>query len=460
MVAAALLSLVLLTWAGTLIRNRSGLLQRLFIPGSLVAGLVGLLLGPEVAGRLVAGDGAWPTWMIEVWVELPGLLISAVFAALFLGKRIPTPREIWQLAGPQVAFGQTMAWGQYVVGLVLALLVLGPVFGMPAVSGTLIEIGFEGGHGTSAGMADAFAAVGFSEGTDLALGLATIGVLAAVLVGVAFVNWAHRSGRAETRPVRGDGINDASTEADARASSKADAAPHGDTEDAPLHLLYALAAICVSILAGWLLLAGLQLLEAALWIEHVTVAAYMPLFPFAMIGGIAVQVALMRAGKADAVDLSMVVAVRGLSLDLLIAAAVATLSLTAIAADLVPFLLLAIAGIAWSLIALVFLAPRMLPDWWVERAAADIGQSLGMTATGLMLLRVADPEDQSPALSAFGYKQLLFEPIVGGGLFTAASVPLVAAVGGWPVLALVTVMAAGWLVLGLRLFGTRRTIVA
>lgn len=75
-----------------------------------------------------------------------------------------------------------------------------------------------------------------------------------------------------------------------------------------------------------------------------------------------------------------------------------------------------------------------------------------MVAPGLMLLRVADPGDSTPAATAFGYKQLLFEPVLGGGLFTAASVTLVATVGGWPVLAGVTLLAVGWAVLGIRLF--------
>ncbi|MFC3526066.1 hypothetical protein ACFOLK_16090 [Marinococcus halophilus] len=41
-----------------------------------------------------------------------------------------------------------------------------------------------------------------------------------------------------------------------------------------------------------------------------------------------------------------------------------------------------------------------------------------MAATGLLLMRVADPENKSPAFTAFGYKQILFEPMVGGGLVT------------------------------------------
>ena len=67
-----------------------------------------------------------------------------------------------------------------------------------------------------------------------------------------------------------------------------------------------------------------------------------------------------------------------------------------------------------------------------------------MTVIGLLLIRMADPDDQTNAMEAFGYKQLLFAPIVGGGIFTAASLPLIANFGAGPVLAGVTVLMAGW----------------
>ena len=54
---------------------------------------------------------------------------------------------------------------------------------------------------------------------------------------------------------------------------------------------------------------------------------------------------------------------------------------------------------------------------------------MGVTATGLALLRVADPDEKSPALEAFGYKQLAFEPFFGGGLVTALCIPVMFAVG-------------------------------
>jgi glutamate:Na+ symporter, ESS family len=70
-----------------------------------------------------------------------------------------------------------------------------------------------------------------------------------------------------------------------------------------------------------------------------------------------------------------------------------------------------------------------------------------------LLMRIADPPNRSGGLEAFGYKQLLFEPVVGGGLFTAASVPLIAQLGALPVLVGTSLLLVFWVVLGLTRFG-------
>jgi len=62
------------------------------------------------------------------------------------------------------------------------------------MAGALIEIGFEGGHGTAADMGETFNNLGFTEGTDLALGLATIGILFGVVLGILFLNISIKKG--------------------------------------------------------------------------------------------------------------------------------------------------------------------------------------------------------------------------------------------------------------------------
>ncbi|MEQ4540531.1 MAG: sodium/glutamate symporter [Billgrantia sp.] len=464
-IALVLISLVLL--ASNAIRNVSPWLRRLFLPSSVIGGAILLLLGPEVLGRVVTGPfeeaaGLFPEYVFESWAALPGLLINVVFAALFIGRPIPGLRTIWMRAGPQVVVGQTMAWGQYVVGLTLAILILAPVFGMNPMAGALIEIGFEGGHGTAAGMADTFAELGFEEGADLALGLATVGIVSGVLIGTLMINLAARRGviQLENPQKTAETLDEVSIQSDASdlppteeySEFKKDLAQEEETAD-PLSLHLGLVGIAIAI--GWLILTALQWIEQQTWARNdgLEILAHVPLFPIAMIGGVIVQLSVTRFGLEPHVSSRTMARIAGTALDFTIVAALATLSLTALGEHFIPFLLLALAGIGWSLFVLIVIAPRVIPENWFERGIGDFGQSMGVTVTGLLLMRMADPKNRSGAFESFGYKQLMFEPVVGGGLFTAASLPLIAQFGAPTVLGFTLILTVAWLIFGLLYFG-------
>ncbi|PRY64461.1 ESS family glutamate:Na+ symporter [Vreelandella songnenensis] len=457
----ALVIIALALVVSNALRLKLAWLRKLFMPSSVIAGLILLLLGPDVIGRLIPtlfedSPGLFPAYVQESWSALPGLLINVVFAALFIGKAIPGLKTIWMRAGPQVVVGQTMAWGQYVVGLTLALLVLAPLFNMNPMVGALIEIGFEGGHGTAAGMADTFADLGFEEGADLALGLATVGIVSGVLIGTLMINIAARRGLI-TPSKESDDPDDLMRE-DERPSTeefsefKKDLTHEAGTTD-PLSLHIGL--VGIAILIGWLLLSGLQWVEQVTWARNdgLEILAHVPLFPIAMIGGVIVQLVITRFGLEHHVSTRTMARIAGTALDFTIVAALATLSLTTLGDYFLPFLLLSVAGIAWGLFVLIVIAPRVIPENWFERGIGDFGQSMGVTVTGLLLMRMADPKNESGAFESFGYKQLMFEPVVGGGLFTAAALPLIAEFGALAVLIFTGVLTLGWLAFGLLYFG-------
>lgn len=441
-----------------LLKSRLHFFTAWFIPSSIIAGLLALLAGPHVLGGLLSpwlesgsplADGLIPQSVRSVWSTLPGLLINIVFAALFLGKAIPSPRQIWLRAGPQVVFGQTLAWGQYVVGIGLCVVVLTPVFGLNPLAGALIEIGFEGGHGTAAGMAEVFHALDFPDGADLALGLATVGLVAGVMLGTVLINWAARRGVIDPNQ-QGNSTADPGLDVDAAEDWQRQQQEERRPTD-PLSIHLGIVGIAVGV--GWLIRAGLKWLEALVWAGDIF--GKVPLFPLAMIGGVLIQVLLDRTDNARHIDRRLMNRISGTALDFTIVAALGTLRLDVISTHLVPFLLLAFVGIAWNTWGLLWLAPRVIPSGWFERGIGDYGQSMGVTVTGLLLMRVADPANESGALDSFGYKQLLFEPIVGGGLFTAASVPLMARFGSIPILILTSVLTLFWIVTGFVLFGRK-----
>jgi len=71
---------------------------------------------------------------------------------------------------------------------------------------------------------------------------------------------------------------------------------------------------------------------------------------------------------------------------------------------------------------------------------------MGVTASGLLLLRVADPEYKTEAADAFAAKQLLHEPFMGGGLWTGMAIPLMAKVGLMPIIYISTGAIVIWLI--------------
>ena len=121
--------------------------------------------------------------------------------------------------------------------------------------------------------------------------------------------------------------------------------------------------------------------------------------------------------------------VSGAALDFLVVSAMSTIKLSVVAENWQGLLLLCVLGLALSLFMVLVVAPRLFRESWFECAIAEFGQSLGVTATGLLLLRAADPESKTCATQAFGYKQLLHEPIMGGGLWTALALTLLYKLG-------------------------------
>lgn len=449
---------------GKAVRYRTKWLSNLFLPSSIIAGFLALLLGPDALGRVTSSfldesslfyNGLIPEFILDVWSPLPGMFINLVFAALFIGKAVPSVKKVWHTAGPQIVMGQVVSWGQYVVGLLLTLLVLTPFFGMNPLAGGLIEIAFVGGHGTAAGLTDTFTDLGFPEGLDLSLGLATVGILVGVLAGILIINIAHRKGIA--KHVGGASSFTEEEREQIAETHGYDMEPEVKEATAIEPLAFHFALIALAIVIGYIMQQGLVALEAFTWgaWTDVYLLSYVPLFPLAMIGGIIVQFFATKLKIDNYIDPNLISKVSGFSLDILLFSALATISLEVIGDNIIPFLLIAVVATAWNVFAFLYLAPRMIPDHWFERGLGDFGQATGMAATGILLMKIADPDQETPALEGFGYKQILFEPFVGGGIVTAASLPFIYQFGPVAFLILSVIITAAFLIFGLVYFGRK-----
>ena len=183
--------------------------------------------------------------------------------------------------------------------------------------------------------------------------------------------------------------------------------------------------------------------------------AYVPLFPMALLGGVILQLVAKALGVAHFIDPQMMLRIQGWALDFLVISAIATLSIKAVGQNMCAFLLLSLGGILINVFLFVWLTPRVIGRYWFERGIGDFGQSMGVTATGVILMRITDPDAASPAFEAFGYKQLLFEPFFGGGLVTAMAIPVIYLTGIWPLFFVMLAIFLTAILTGLFYFGPR-----
>ena len=116
--------LCVLLGLGYWLRRKIVLLQKLYLPASVIAGLLGLLIFQTLEVPADVSKG---------WNKLPGQLINIVFACLFLGTALPPVSRVWKSSSRQLAYGQIVAWGQYAVGCFFVLLLMKPLWGLPDI---------------------------------------------------------------------------------------------------------------------------------------------------------------------------------------------------------------------------------------------------------------------------------------------------------------------------------------
>lgn len=180
-----IISLLLLI--GVFLRANVKIIQKSFMPASIIAGIIGLIFGQSGFNILPFSDFVG---------EYPGVLIAIVFASLPL----TTPKFKWADMFDKV--GKLWSYSQIIMilmwggGLLFALVLLVPLFDVHNGFGLLLAAGFVGGHGTAAAIGEAFASQGWEEATSLAMTSATIGAIVAIGVGLLLIKSSANKGQA------------------------------------------------------------------------------------------------------------------------------------------------------------------------------------------------------------------------------------------------------------------------
>ena len=155
----------------------------------------------------------------------------------------------------------------------------------------------------------------------------------------------------------------------------------------------------------------------------------LPVFPLILIGSLLIRYILEKTNNTEFISNLLQREIGILSTDLLIFTAMASLDIATVLDNWRLILVLTIFGLIWNLICIAYFAYFVFEKYWFERSLIEFGNSTGVVASGLLLLRLADPKNISKTLPIFTSKQLFAQLILSGGFFTVLAPLLISKIG-------------------------------
>lgn len=372
----ALLSVLLLV--GITLRKKVKLFQDLYIPASLLAGFVGLLLGPQILGKI--SPVSFP--VTETMGSWAGQLVNIVLGLSFLGKK-SSSKSFGRTALSAVTQGGLAHQTQVCVGLGLTMLMMPIYKNLPFCFGLTPVFGFHGGHGTANAAGQALVDAGWADGTAVANTMATAGILSGIIFGMIIINIGVRRGYAKM----------VDEPQNVPQSLKEGIVPMEERKSIGKGVTYndALDPLALQLAFVGIVYGGATLLSKGLVALH-PILSNVPLFACAMVCGALLNFIMNKLGLQDYLDRPTLDRISGVALDFLVCSAITTLSLKVFALYTVPLIVTILAVMLANIIANFYFGYKMFDDDWFERTITAYGLESGVLATGLMLLRVVDPK--------------------------------------------------------------------
>ncbi len=392
----AFLSFMLLL--GILTRAKVRFFQKYLFPSSLIGGMYGLIilnlklvhLNPETVQAF-----AYHFFNISfISIGLTPPLFKEK-----TGKEIARG-SLWMALVQGVTFPlQTVIGGLVVIAFLLLGSHIHPSFGF------LTALGFNEGPGEALSFGKVWETFGFKGAATVGLSFATIGFLFAFFVGVPLVNWGIKRGLA-----KGGSLSEEFYRGYYRKESEKSCAGRKTLHPAN-----------VDTFAFQLALVGFVYLLTYYFIRWL--APHLPsdyakmAWGFFFIVGMAFAYLTRKIisifGGEYLIDPGTQRRVTGTAVDYLIVATGAGIQIAIVAAHVVPLLLISILAGVLTTFVVLFLG-RRLPSFNMERIAAIYGTVTGTVSSGLLLLRIVDPEFETPVAKEIGIMNLIVVPIIGG----------------------------------------------
>ncbi|MEF8846724.1 MAG: sodium/glutamate symporter, partial [Bacteroidales bacterium] len=386
---------------GVIFRAWITFFQKLLFPSSLIGGLLGLALinagvfplDPEIIKAFAYHFFNISFISVGLTPAIKDKLKQSKGKKIFKGS-------LWMALVQAVSFPM-----QAIIGSVIVMFFILGGEELFETFGFLLPLAFNEGPGQALSFGKVWETAGFADASTIGLTFATLGFFFAFFVGVPLANRGLKKEQYKTKPMPPFLLKGILPKGDSPKTAGSLTTHSGSLDGLTFHIaqigfVYLVTYFFLSFLSG--LLHG---------------DAGSMIWGFFFIFGLIIAIVIRRLFQATPyshlLNPPLQRRITGFSVDYLIVATGCGIELVVVGRHLAPVILIALAGgILTTLI--VFLFGSKLSDYKLERTVAIYGVVTGTVSTGLMLLRIVDPEFKTPVAREIGFMNVFALPIVGG----------------------------------------------
>jgi len=373
----------------------------MLFPASLIGGLLGLIL---INLGLISLD-------IETVKSFAYHFFNISFISLGLTPpEIKRPKQskekkifkgsLWMALVQAVSFP--------LQALIGALITLAFIMGGKALHesfGFLLPLGFNEGPGQALSFGRVWEQAGFMDGSTIGLTFATLGFFFAFFIGVPLAHRGLKKEKFETKPMPPFFLRGILPKGQPSKSAGSLTTHSASLESMAFHtaqigLVYLVTYFILSLITSLLPLST----GSMLWGFF---------FLFGLVFAILFRILFQASPMGHLLNPPFQRRITGFSIDYLIVATGCGIELLIVGKYVAPLLLIALTGGLLTTVIIVALGSK-LTEYKLERTVSIYGVVTGTVSSGLMLLRIVDPELKTPVARELGFMNLFAVPIVGG----------------------------------------------
>ena len=399
MLVLGFMSIMLLV--GIFLRNKLRFFQYFLIPSCLVGGIFGLVFVSTGIVKIEASSlETFAYHFFNISFISVGLSSSNEDSETKIRGKDYIKGSVWMALIQSISFSL-----QAVIGGVVVLL-LG-LFGMKLFPtfGFLVSLGFEEGPGQALSFGKVWETVGFENAATIGLTFAALGFLFSFFVGVPLANWGIRKGHTDQTPsslpkhfLKGIVPKDHKKEMAGNLTMHS-----GNIETLAFH------AALIGLV--YILAYGFTLLLGKILPPDVAKMLWGFFFFIGMAIAFLVRLVMQKLKIDHLIDGGLQRRITGFAVDYLIVATIMAIQVVVVWKYILPVTLIALIGGFTTTFVVIFLG-RRLWAYNIERSVTIYGAVTGTVSSGLLLLRIVDPEFKTPVAIEVGLMNLFMVPII------------------------------------------------